>query len=150
MIDMGSLLGSWYRQSPRENGYDKSQQVINPYDQPTELLSDVDSRKLSPFSLFTLDLSVAGDSFLINTPGMHFVLWGHDGSPVKLVNTTAIVNVWFEKQDGSTPFPAKHARGFSGPFTKLYLSWPAQANVKADFVVFKGIHRPWIDGEQPT
>ena len=151
MIDLMAVVGSWYRGrgKDRQNHADPTQQVFSPYDIPTELLEDMLQRNIAPFKVFTLDLSSAGELEL-NAGGFHVVIYGHDGSANKAVNTTAYVEMWMTKRDASQGFPMKHARGFSGIFRSVYLKWPAQANVFCDVVILTGMHKPWIDGESCT
>lgn len=129
----------------------EGRQVENPYDLPSEILQDQIQRNIAPVFVMTLNLTTAG-SQVIGAPGMALVLYGHDGSNTKTVNTTAFCNAFFDGMDAArdTGFPMKHARGFRGPFSKVVLSWPAQNGVYVDVVVhrYKGI--PWIDGESAT
>ena len=134
---------------------DTSKQVQSPYDQDSSLFQDLVARNVAGFTVVTLNLGTAGQ-LTLPMEGYHFVFYGHDGSTNKAVDTTILVNAWINTlaNPGSNPFPAKHARGFSGPFGSLYLEWPAQLNSGqpryADLVIFKSIERPWIDGETPT
>lgn len=131
---------------PQEN-----EEIDLPYVMDSRLLQDLEQRNREAVFVTTLNLSTAGE-MLISQPGFHFCIYGHDGTSIKTVDTTAYVGVFINKQniDGSNPFPAKHARGFSGPFSKLYLQWPAQNNVYCDLVIYKGSQKPWIDGESCT
>lgn len=151
MIDLKALLGSWYNSggNQRFNTADPKKQVISPYDIATELLEDMVSRNVKPFTVFPLDLTTAGE-LQIDAVGFHVVLYGHDGTPIKAVNSQAYVEMWWEKKEQVSGFPMKHARGYSGVFRTLYLKWPAQPNVFADLVIHHEIHNPWIDGEAAT
>jgi len=134
---------------------DNQKQVKSPYDQDSSLFQDLVARNVSGFFVQTINLGVAG-SLTVPVEGYHFVFYGHDNSTNKAVDSTILVNAWINTlaNPGTNPFPAKHARGFSGPFGSLYLEWPAQMNGMnaryADLVVYKSIERPWIDGETPT
>lgn len=143
-----------YREHEKFKRADSNKEVVNPYDHDTRLMQDLKQRGYNPAFVQTLNLSVANE-ILIERFGYHFVIYGHDGSTNKAVNTTAFVNVWINQMTRQldTPFPAKHARGFSGPFSSLYLQWPAQASpaaVYADLIIFASPDKPWVDGEAPT
>ncbi len=126
-------------------------QITNPYDQDSRLFQDLEQRGLLPIRVFRQSLVTAGSLYIPDT-GFHFVLYGDDNSAIRTINTTAYIEVWINaKGEGASPgFPAKHARGFSGPFSGLYLKWPAQTGVFCNFVIFKGAEKPWIDGESAT
>ena len=144
-----------YRPGDRFTTPNPQGQVDSPYDFDSRVLQDLKQRNISPVFVDTIDLSVAGSRYY-NQPGYHFVIWGHDGSAIKTVNTTALVNAFINKNsnDGLTPFPAKHARGFTGVFSQLYVEWPAQTSaglpVYCDLAIFKSSDLPWIDGESCT
>lgn len=130
-------------------------QVVNPYDQDSALFQDLIQRGYAPVHVETLNVGTAGAKF-INVSGFHFVCYFHDGTANKSSVTNGLANVWINRRtnDGSNPFPGKHARGFSGPFAFLYLEWAAQLSggnpVYVDVIVFKGSEKPWIDGEACT
>ena len=151
-MDIVALVNSWYRgrgESRQDNG-PWPQQVNSPLDIPNALILDAIARNASPFSVQTVNLSTAG-SMVLQVSGLHVVIYGHDNSANKAVNTTAFMNMWWGKtKNNSNGFPLKHARGFSAPFESLFLEWPAQNNVHADIVVFSSIFQPWTDGESCT
>lgn len=151
MIDLMALVGKWYRGRGKDRfeTANPTEQVFSPYDIPTALLEDMIARNVAPFKVFTIDLSTAGE-LEVQSEGFHAVIYGHDGSANKAVNTTAYVEMWTGKRDATQGFPMKHARGFSGIFRTIYLKWPAQANVFCDVVILTGMHKPWIDGESCT
>ena len=152
MDDLGDLIGSWFRGKGQDrfNQGPWPEKVRNPLDINDPVIQDMIARAPKPFHIETLDLRTAGEK-LIQVPGFHFVIYGHDGTDIKAVNTQALVNVyWGIQKNESKPFPAKHARGISAPFQALYLTWPAQSNVYADVIVFHGMYRPYIDGESCT
>lgn len=151
MIDLKAIIASWYRgKDARFETPMTTQQVFSPYDIPDALIQDMISRNVRPFSVQTIDLTNAG-SMKIQTPGFHFVIYGHNNTPNKAVNTTAYVEVWWgNTKNAAKGFPAKHARGFSGIFSELFIEWPAQIGVFADIVVLTGMNEPWIDGESCT
>lgn len=153
--------GRWpYEPGGRFQIPNPSGQIGGPYDQDSRLFQDLIQRDVRPVRVFRLDLGVAGQ-LSINEPGFHFVQYGFqqespgvDGN--KPVNTTTLVRVQIntEHDNGSDFFPAKHARGYSGPFKGLFLVWDAQTSngehIFCDFIVFKAFERPWIDGESCT
>lgn len=116
----------------------------------------------NPDILFSqiLDLSVARaitDPLNIQCPGRAAVIYGYsslsqyDGTSaatgVEVSEPAAFVvcRVNFNRAENS--FHMKHNRGFHGTFNGLWLAWPAQANVKARLVIFKGDGYPWMSGE---
>ncbi len=152
MFNLAALIGSWNRGKGdgRFETANPSRQIFSPYDMPTELIQDMISRNVRPFVVQRQDLTAAGE-LEITVPGFHIVIYGDDNSANRAVNTTAYMELYWEKSSGhDTPYPLKHARGFSGPFSKLVLKWPAQSGVFVNIVVHTGMHQPWIDGESPT
>lgn len=151
MFNLSAMIGSWYRGKGEDRfaTADPSQKVYSPYDIPTSLLEDMRSRNVKPFKVQTINLSAAGELELL-VPGFHFVIYGHDNSANKAVNTTAFVNLFWGHKTQDVGFPAKHARGYSGVFERLYITWPAQTNVWCDIVIHSGMHQQWIDGESCT
>lgn len=151
-MDLQALIPSWFRGKGKDRFETGPwpQQVFSPYDIPTALIDDMIARNVRPWTVQTINLSVAGN-LVLEIPGFHFVIFGHDNSSNKAVNTTALVNVfWGKTRNATEGFPAKHARGISGPFQALYLEWPAQNNVYADIVIYAGMFNPYIDGESCT
>lgn len=137
--------------SGKYQGLKQYEEIHNPYDFDTKLFEDLNKRKINPIFVQTVDLRVAGSLQLLR-PGFHFVIYGHDGGAVKAVNTTILVQAYInqELKTPDSPFPAKHARGFSGPFTAIYFEWLAQTNAFADILIFSNPARPWIDGAAAT
>jgi len=141
----------------------------SPYDIDSQELQDLVARKQSPFYKQTLNLTTSsitqfgGNGWLeVPIPGQGVVIYGSDGSAIRTVNTTPLVWVQFNALDvnlldqgSATPnaaggFPMKHARGFRGPFWKLFLNWPAQNGVWIDLIVLANKELPWVDGESCT
>lgn len=141
------------------------------YDMSSQEIQDFISRNPSLFTVRTLNLGVAQDTPLeIKYPGQALVIFGHDGSAARTVNTTAFVAVQFNQWNANLVdnlnqtaaggplrpfgFPMKHARGFRGPFNSIFVTWPQQLsgglNVYADLVIFANKDMPWIDGESCT
>lgn len=152
MFDLSAILGSWYRgkSKGRFETATPTQEVFSPYDIPTSLIQDMIARNVRPFVVQRVDLTTAGQLTIL-VPGFHIVIYGDDNTPNRASNTTAYMDLYWEKiGGGDTPFPLKHARGFSGPFSELVLKWPAQPNVWANIVIHTGMHQPWIDGETCT
>lgn len=140
-------IGDERYQKPDSNG-----QTVNPYDLDSKLFQELaQTKRAAYFVVPNINLTTAG-SLSIPKAGFHFVIFGHDGSAIKTVNTTAYVSAQVNTQydTGDAGFPAKHARGFSGPFSGLYISWPAQNNVYCDLVIYFNPDKPWIDGESCT
>lgn len=137
---------------------DNLKQIESPYDQDSKLFQDLIQRQIMPVKVRRFSVATAG-STLIQESGFHFVIYGDDGgvaTPVPAVNTQIQVDVYINAQSSApgNGFPAKHARGFSGPFSQLYLEWVAQSVMGstpyATLVIFKSKDKPWIDGESPT
>lgn len=143
-----------YRGQGRFQIANPNEQIVSPYDFDSNLLTDLKQRSVKPVRVYPLNLGTAG-SLLIDEPGYHFVIYGKEAS-TGAVNTTIQVSAWINQNcdDGSNPFPARHARGFSGPFAQLFLKWSAQqsagVDILADVVIFKSADKPWVDGESPT
>ena len=138
-------------------------QYESPYDISSAELQDLIARKQSPIQKTTLNLTNARLQPLeIPYAGQAVVIFGSDGSVIRTVNTTALVWMQFNQFDSNildggavTPnaqggFPMKHARGFRGPFSRLFLTWPAQAGVWIDLIVYSSKELPWVDGESAT
>lgn len=134
----------------------------SPYDVDSSLLQDLIGRRQEAIFVQTLDLSVARTVPLELPLGCAIVLYGHDGSSIRTVNTTAFAWAQFNQYDPnqqalvapntmvSGGFPLKHSRGFRGPFAKVFLTWPAQTGVFADVVIHRYQGQPWINGESAT
>lgn len=107
-----------------------------------------------------LDLSIArnvnSDPLEINVPGRGVTIFGYSSSSAFTASTNtgievsepavfvvARVNVNLP----SNSFHMKHNRGFRGTFNKLYLGWPAQANMEARLVIFKADLEPYNTNE---
>ena len=129
------------------------QPIHNPFDMNGPQINDLLQRRVVPVVVQErVDLSAAGE-LALNVPGRAFVVYGHDGSTIKTVNTTAYMSVQFNKyswESNVAGFPAKHARGFRGPFANLVFKWPAQNGVFVDIVIHQYEDHPWIDGESCT
>lgn len=161
-------MRDWRRYYPDERfkipqtGPGQGKEYQSPYDVPSAELQDVIQRRLAPYEVVTLDLSVAGvQEFKI--PGQAIVAYGWETSDgfLRTVDTTASLQMFLEDTyPGPDPlvlgapiragFPLKHARGFRGPFSKFTLSWIAQSGVSVDVVIHRFIDLPWIDGESCT
>lgn len=151
MLDLKALVGAWYRYTNRFETPDPRQEIFSPYDMASAVLEDMQRRNVKPFSVVRLDLTVENTTgLIIQNPGFHVVLYGHDGTAIKAVNSQAYVEMWWQKFEDVPGFPMKHARGYSGVFGQLVLKWPAQNNVYADLVIHHEIHTPWMDGEAAT
>lgn len=147
-----------YLQGNRFETPNTLKEIYSPYDQDSKLFQDLIQRGIMPIKTWRFSVAAAG-SLLIDEPGFHFVIYGDDdaiATAVPAVDTTVQVNVYINQRSPAAghSFPAKHARGFSGPFSALYLEWVAQSVMAsrphATLVVFKSKERPWIDGEAPT
>lgn len=128
-------------------------EIQNPYDMTGPVIDDLIRRKVQPVLVFErISLAQAGErTFLV--PGRALVLYGHDGSEIRTVNTTAFASVQFEVESYNSSlggFPMKHARGFRGPFSRFAIKWPAQSGVYIDVVVHQFEGEPWVDGEAAT
>ena len=142
----GYLPGKNFERPSEEKAYDSE------YVMPSEQLLDLRQKARDAVTVYEISLATAG-TLWVQRAGYHFCLYGHDGSTIKTVNTTAYSGVYINKESvdpTADPYPAKHARGYSGPFAQLFLSWPAQSGVYASLVVYHSDRQPWIDGESCT
>lgn len=146
---------------------DTRKQVENPYDIDSSLLQDILSRDVAVIKTIRLNLTSAQTQGLeINIPGRAVVAYGYDTSnstsiDERTVDSTAMIWCAFNKPLSYNPmdndsnvsidaFPLKHSRGFRGPFAKLFLYWPAQANTAVDLVIHTFKYEPWVNGESAT
>ena len=146
--------------SKRFQGADNFSDFENRYDMSSPLIQDLAQRDIKPFHKFTLDLTVAQpitNPFEINLPGRGFVLFGVTSdtiSGIKSVSSTALVNVNLNRRSNSSDisgqWTAKHNRGYRGDFERLFLDWPAQSGVNAEFYVFRFDEVPYMSGEAAT
>lgn len=151
MIDWGRIFSWKQNRNETQMMLGRDDQAYNFYDIPPDVLNQVIKDKREPFFVQTINLSTASASPLeISVPGTAIVIRGHDNSATKAVNTTPLINCQFERASSDQAYPLKHNFGFCGVFSKVYLSWPAQTNVYADVIIYKGLFRPWIDGSAAT
>lgn len=106
-----------------------------------------------------LDLTVAQpvtDPVKVPVSGRAAVIYGYaSGSEfdpvantgVEVSEPAAFVNARINFNRAQNQMHFKHNRGFRGSFNEMYLSWPAQAGIKALLVIFKADAQPWITGE---
>lgn len=108
-------------------------------------LQDMIQTNPAPIQVQTLDCSVAQtEPLLINFPARAFVIYFYDSTTnVRTRKTNGFVKVRINQDRVENEFPAKHNRGFRGDYFRLYLTWPAQANVKADLVMHLFDDDPW-------
>lgn len=140
--------------APQPRAVGKNEDDYDYYRMPTELLNQVQKRPQQPWHVETINIGTAG-SKLIPAAGMGIVIFGHDNSATKVVDTTVFCELLLEENSQNVnPFPLKHNRGFIGPFTKVFLNWPAQKSGGTDrymdVVIYHGFMRPWIDGGAAT
>lgn len=151
---------------------DNKKAFENPYDVSSEVLQDMVARGLKPFVVIRNQLNTAsvnpknttvgytaptaGDWIEYAVPGNHINLLGSDNSSNQAVNTTVFMELWLGPNpptNDDVGFPLKHNRGFSGPFERFWVRWPAQngsPNTYGRLVVFRYQYRPWISGENAT
>lgn len=127
--------------------------LITEYDIPSPPINELVARNVTPFTVYTLDLSVAGTrDFRI--PGTGFVPYFYDSSSTnKARYPSGLINVLLNDNPfAGDAFPAKHNRGFVGAFYKLSVSWDSQiapggksgAPVFVDLVIFHSRAIPWM------
>lgn len=140
---------------PADNGH----KFITEYDIEGEELQTLQGQNPDVIYTQVLDLTTAQpvtNPIEVAVSGRAAVIYGYaSGSAYNQVANTGvevtepsafcIARINFNREQNSMHF--KHNRGFRGSFNKLFLSWPAQANVKALLVVFKADAQPWISGE---
>lgn len=146
---------------------DNKRQFENPFDIDSGLIQDLIQRGVAPITTIKLNLAVANtEGFEINRPGSGIVCYGYDTSnstsiDERTVDSTAMIWCAFNRALGYNPmsvdsqvnieaFPLKHSRGVRGPFAKVFLYWPAQANTAVDLVIHTYKYEPWVNGESAT
>lgn len=128
------------------NGFRK---WIDRYNYESSELQDMIQTNPAPIQVQTLDLTVAQTTpLLINFPARAFVIYYYDSTTtIKTRKTDAFAKVRINQDRVENEFPAKHNRGYRGDYFRLYLTWEAQANVKADLVMHLFDDDPWeMDG----
>lgn len=132
---------------------------VDRYQMPSEDLQNLQQQNPDVLYVQTLDLSVARpltDPLEINTPGRAITLLGYSLSGVYAPQTNVgtepsepgvfvSCRINFNREENA--YPLKHNRGFRGNFTKLFLTWPAQANMGAKIIIFRYDATPWVNNE---
>lgn len=139
-----------YGPDPRFQQDQMGPQYVSEYDLSSQEIGDNSKRNIGEIWTQTFDLSVAQVAPIeLLIPGRSFVPYGFTTATL-LTTRTRVSDILVFVGIGSIsekPFPAKHNRGYVGSFTKLYLTWPAQANNSFDFVIHRSIRIPWqVDG----
>ena len=148
-----------YRHDNRYNVPNRFDKWISKYQIDSEELQYLEQDNPSVLYTRDLDLSVAqapSDPLVINVPGRCVQVYGYSlGSkflPVPNTGTEVAepgvyVSARINWNTLEAAFPLKQNRGYFGNFTKLYLSWPAQANMGAKLVVYRYEAPPVVNGE---
>lgn len=150
----------------RQNNYAKfrsQKPSVSPWISEYELsapdLQNLQQQNPDVLQSITLDLSVAqayGDPLILNAPGRAFTLLGYSLSSAYNPTTNTgveqsepgvFVNVRINADRLENQYPLKHNRGFRGNFGKLFLSWPAQANMGARLIILRSEREPWLNQE---
>lgn len=138
-----------------------TQKYIDGYDLTGAEIQNLEQHGYSVVKVITLDLSVAqptSNPVVINFQGRAFTLQGFPSSAIydPAANTgvepheaSAFVNVFINHQTPDMAYPLHSGGGFRGTFNKLFLTWPAQGNIKAKFICFLYSATPW-DKHQDT
>lgn len=124
---------------------------IDRYDYEAAELQDLIQTAPAPIQVQTLDCTVAQTIQLeFKYPARAFVIYFYDSTTTtKTVKPNGYVKVRINENRAENEFPAKHNRGYRGDYYRLYLTWPAQANTKADLVMHMFDDDPWqMDGIQ--
>lgn len=118
---------------------------IDRYNYDGQEIQDLIQTAPVPLQVQTLDCTAAQSvSLLMNYPARAFVIYFYDSaSPIKTIKPNGFVKVRINDDRIENEFPAKHNRGFRGDYYRLFLSWPAQANTKADLVMHMFDDDPW-------
>lgn len=118
---------------------------IDRYNYEGQELQDLIQTAPVPIQVQTLDCTVAQTiSLPMLYPGRSFVIYFYDStSTTKTVKPNGFVKVRINDDRAENEFPAKHNRGYRGDYYRLFLSWPAQANTKADLVMHMFDDDPW-------
>lgn len=141
----------------------------NRYGFTSEELQDMIQNKYSPVYSVILDLTIAAPISipqLVNIPGRAVVIYGINvtggganapydpvaNTGIEPIASTAFVFARFNSQTSQSDngICLKHNRGLIGTFPFVYLTWPAQSNVKARLVVYNWDGQPWNAGEAAT
>lgn len=154
--------------SYRQQRYDipsRFQKYDGPYSIHSEELHDLKQLRQPPLYHEVLDLRSAqtlGNPKILNVPGRAVVIYGvtfaslfepnlgSTGGGIETIVTTAVADCRIEEDLAESSFILKHNRGFRGIFTRLFLSWPAQANNCAHLYILKYDGVPWQTGEAAT
>lgn len=125
----------------------QGEQFPSEYDFPSDLLTDLQGRDVAPLVIYTLDLSSAGSKD-IHVPGRGFVPYFYQtASAIKTRQTAGLITTYVNQRDASNPafaHPSKYNRGFRGSFSRLYLTWAAQAGTSVDFLIHRSDLTPWM------
>jgi len=141
------VLDTWYKVKSKFRDPNPIMDCINPYDLPGELLQALQQKKTIPDQIFRFNLTTAQEGFEVKAPGMHLECIGGVGpnGPIS-INPFVYADLHLEDYTPGIPgFPLRNTRGFSGPFRRFFLSWPAQgAGATYMYVtVYKGPQKPW-------
>lgn len=118
---------------------------IDRYNYEGQELQDLIQTAPSPIQVQTLDCTVAQTIALeFKYPARAFVIYFYDStSTTKTIKPNGYVQVAINENRAENTFPAKHNRGYRGDYYRLFLTWPAQANTKADLVMHMFDDDPW-------
>lgn len=148
-----------YRKFRQEMPADNGLKKITEYDIEGSEIQTLIAQNPDVIYTQVLDLTTAQpvtNPVIVQGTGRAAVIYGYSSGSqfnptantgVEVTEPAAFVNARINANREQNQMHFKHNRGFRGTFNTLYLSWPAQANIKALLVIFKADAQPWISGE---
>lgn len=120
-------------------------QYPSEYDFGSDMLVDLNQRDISPLSVVTLNLAVAG-TYYSNMPGRAWVAYfWQTGSAIKARKPAGFLSVYINQNAAvGDVFTAKHNRGYRGSYSQNYFTWAAQSGISVDIVFLKSKSTPWM------
>ena len=157
MLDRGYFMGLNRKGVDKFQTPDPTRPIILPYDMPGELIQELKDNPKRGVTVVSLVLNKDTQGQLFNFSGFHIVPFGVNGALNKGISNGFYLGLQLERWDrNAQDFPLRNNRGWSGPFNKFYLSYPAQFDpntadfVRLDLLIFKNSTYPWIGHETTT
>lgn len=145
------------------------QKYVGPYQFDSNELHNLEQQGIQRIHSQVLDLTTAQSPkqpLEVNISGRAFKLKGINtqtgavydivaNTGIEVVNTTAQIGAWLNQPgvgnlNRTDYLIIKSGDGYRGDFMKLFLFWPAQANVQARLTIFKFDDTPWTSGDSST
>lgn len=121
--------------------------ITSEYDFDSDDVNDAYMRNVACIVTRTFDLSVAQLSPLeLIIPGRALQVFDYVTTDVtKAPVATALVTGAFN-DPGTDKFSLRYRRGFNGTYSRVYLTWLAQANTSMEMWFLKSTRNPWFYG----